>query len=69
MDFVCFERRLVIEVDGSQHAAARTDVERDAWLEREGFRVLRFWNNTVVQEIESVEATVFAALQQDAPSP
>ncbi len=44
-DFVCYERRLVIELDGSQHAESRRDAVRDAELSRRGFHVLRIWNN------------------------
>ena len=42
VDFVCFSHRLIIEIDGSQHADNAADAQRTAWLEREGFRVLRF---------------------------
>ncbi len=48
IDFVCLRRRLVIEIDGGQHAdRAQADAARTAWLESQGFRVLRFWNNDV----------------------
>ena len=67
---MCFERRLVVEVDGSQHVASRSDDKRDLWLTSEGFRVLRFWDNVVLQELESVEEAILAALgEDDAPSP
>ena len=52
VDFVCFARRLVVEVDGSQHMASPRDRRRDLWLAGEGFRVLRFWDNMVLQELE-----------------
>lgn len=45
LDFVCLERKLVVEVDGGQHADSSTDAQRDAFLLLDGFRVLRFWNN------------------------
>ena len=49
VDFVCFERRLVIEGDGGQHLdALLSDATRTEWLEGKGFRVLRFWNNDVL---------------------
>ena len=55
VDFVCFEKQIVIEVDGGQHAIEKDkDKERDRWLEGQGFRVLRFWNNEVVANIEGV---------------
>ena len=43
VDFVCFEARLVIEVDGGQHSESETDKVRDAYLQSQEFRVLRFW--------------------------
>jgi very-short-patch-repair endonuclease len=53
-DFVCFERRLVIEVDGGQHADSVRDRWRDRWFAANGFRVLRFWNNEVLKNLEGV---------------
>jgi very-short-patch-repair endonuclease len=64
-DFACMAARLIIEVDGSQHGdaalKARDDV-RTRWLEREGYRVLRFWNNDLIQNIQGVLETIHAAL-------
>ena len=55
VDFVCFEKRIVIEVDGGQHSIERDkDSERDNYLVINGFKVLRFWNNEVLQNIEGV---------------
>lgn len=55
VDFVCFERRTVIEVDGGGHVFENVkDNERDQWLRGEGFTVLRFWNNEVLQNIDGV---------------
>jgi len=69
VDFVCVERRLVIEPDGGQHAEQQTyDRERDAWLRGEGYTVLRFWNNEVMQELEGVLEIIRLALSPD-PSP
>jgi very-short-patch-repair endonuclease len=65
LDFVCFERRLVIEVDGGQHAEAAQadhDAARDAVLAREGFCVLRFWNSAVRQNLDGVMDSIRAAL-------
>ncbi len=54
-DFVCLEQRLVIELDGGQHADAITyDATRTVFLEQQGFRVLRFWNNDVLGNAEGV---------------
>jgi very-short-patch-repair endonuclease len=60
-DFVCFSHRLVIELDGGQHAQPREqsrDQQRDAWLEEQGFKVIRFWNNDVMRNIEGVVETI-----------
>ncbi|WP_203292616.1 endonuclease domain-containing protein [Maricaulis parjimensis] len=57
VDFACFDPKLVIEVDGSQHTLdshARRDRERDAWLERQGFAVLRMWNHEVNDNFDGV---------------
>lgn len=54
VDFVCFEKRLVIEVDGGQHATQEKDALRDKYLQQQGFNVLRFWNNEVLQNINGV---------------
>ncbi len=55
VDFVCFENRLVIELDGGQHALGRAeDKKRDRFLELNGFKVLRFWNNDVFENLEGV---------------
>ena len=48
VDFVCFEKKVVIEADGGQHSEEGVDKERDKWLNKEGFQVLRFWNNEVL---------------------
>ena len=54
-DFFCPETRLVVEVDGGQHAVrANEDSERTAWLESRGYRVVRYWNNEVLGNIEGV---------------
>jgi len=55
VDFVCFENRLIIEVDGGQHAIEKEkDFERDNYLKKNGFRILRFWNNQVFTNIDGV---------------
>ncbi len=62
VDFVCLPERLIIEADGSQHADNKNDARRDAFLRRQGFRLLRCWNNQVLGEAEAVAAAIFAAL-------
>jgi very-short-patch-repair endonuclease len=57
-DFVCRERFLIIEVDGGQHSDSHADVIRDQRLTAEGFRVLQFWNNEVLGNLEGVLATI-----------
>ena len=59
-DFVCMEAKLIVELDGSQHAESTRDRARDAELEQRGFRVLRFWNDDVMRELESTCATIIA---------
>jgi very-short-patch-repair endonuclease len=61
-DFVCFDARLVIEVDGGQHAASMRDKLRDRWFVANGFRLLRFWNNDVLSNLEGVSTTIAEAL-------
>ena len=54
-DFVCFENKLIIELDGGQHADAENyDEERTVWLQSQGFVVVRFWNNDVMSNMEGV---------------
>ena len=67
VDFVCLEARLVVEVDGSQHLEQQSyDEVRRCWLERQGYRVLRFWNNDVLAETDSVVETIAQVLEQPA---
>jgi very-short-patch-repair endonuclease len=62
-DFVCLEAKLVIEVDGGQHADhADYDAARTAFLVKLGFRVLRFWNNDVLQNLGGVTETILTNL-------
>ncbi|MBI5436216.1 MAG: endonuclease domain-containing protein [Nitrosomonadales bacterium] len=60
LDFVCLEALLALEVDGGQHAEhADSDANRTRWLEAKGFRVLRFWNNEVLDNIEGVKLAIW----------
>jgi len=61
-DFVCFARRLIIELDGGQHAGSTSDKRRDTYLKRQGFRVLRIWNNDLFENEEGVAELIRAAL-------
>ena|SRR5271167_326334 len=62
VDFACTEYRLVIELDGSQHADNAADARRTAWLESQGWRMVRFWNNDVLGNIDGVIEAVLEAL-------
>ncbi len=72
-DFACFASRLVIELDGGQHAhVSEADAARTRFIEREGYRVIRFWNNDVMENLEGVLETVASALTsptEASPSP
>ena len=64
VDFVCLEKRLIIEVDGGQHAEdANYDTDRDAWLRNQSFVILRFWNNDVLKNIDGVMEVIVKNLQ------
>ena len=71
VDFVTFEGKLIVEADGGQHAESkRRDDERSAWLSKEGFRVLRFWNNDVLSNTGAVLDTIRVELEaSESPSP
>ena len=63
-DFACLDGKLVVEVDGGQHAVeADRDAVRDKWLESRGYRILRFWNNDVLRNTEAVLAEILGALE------
>ena len=72
-DFACMAAHLIVEVDGSQHGTEEgqtRDEVRTKWLEQEGFRVLRFWNNDITNQTEGVLESIYAALygSPNAPS-
>jgi len=62
-DFVSIQYRLIIEVDGSQHADSESDERRTAWLERRGWQVLRVWNNEVSGKSDKVAEHILNMLQ------
>jgi very-short-patch-repair endonuclease len=72
-DFVCHEARLIVEIDGGQHnRSSRREIERTAFLGNEGYRLLRFWNNDVLRNLDGVQATIAEALGitfTETPSP
>ena len=64
IDFVCFEKRMIIEIDGSQHASSDRDAARDTVLMAEGFQIARYWNNDVLQRPSAVLEDIFAKLAE-----
>jgi len=66
-DFVCLSAKLIVEVDGGQHAERpEQDERRSAWLAANGFDVLRFWNNDVLGNTEGVLEAILRALEERA---
>lgn len=69
VDFVCQQLRLIIEVDGGQHATkTRHDTQRAAWLTSKGYRILRFWNSDVLRNMEGVLQTIVDTASNKSPS-
>ena len=60
VDFLCVGAKLIVEADGSQHAESPRDKARDAYLANQGWKVLRFWNNEMLQNREGVLETIYA---------
>ena len=70
VDFCCESARLIVELDGGQHAErSEEDAKRTADLEAYGFLVLRFWNNDVLSNLDGVLATIAATASQESPHP
>ena len=69
-DFACMSARLIVELDGGQHAVqTEQDERRTAWLQRNGFRVLRFWNREVFTNTDGVLETIRLSLVDPPPQP
>jgi very-short-patch-repair endonuclease len=68
VDLVCFQKRLIIELDGGQHNDNPADEVRTAWLESQRFKVIRFWNNDVLKNPNGVLTAILLALKIT-PSP
>ncbi|QDT68023.1 hypothetical protein MalM25_09350 [Planctomycetes bacterium MalM25] len=67
VDFVCFEKQLVVELDGGQHnepKSQRYDEQRTRWLESQGYRVLRYWNHEVLGNVEPIIESLWDALAE-----
>ena len=69
VDFICFEKRLIVEVDGGQHAVNMKDEERDEWLKQRGYNVIRFWNNDVLKNRDGVLEKIAEYLNHPLPNP
>jgi len=73
VDFACLRKKLIVELDGGQHGdpeQGARDRVRSAWLESEGYRVLRFWNHEVLMNMEGVLGVIAQALKEwEAPHP
>jgi very-short-patch-repair endonuclease len=65
VDFICLNKSLIIELDGGQHMDnANYDLKRDNWLKSQNFKVLRFWNNQIMNEIDSVLDVISQKLKE-----
>ena len=68
-DFVCHEARLIVEIDGGQHdRSSPREAERSGFLQNEGYRILRFWNNEVLANLDGVHATIADELGRITPT-
>lgn len=68
VDFICRDRKLVIEVDGGQHDENKADIKRTAFLKEKGYTVIRFWNNDVLRNTEGVLFEIQGVLQSLTPT-
>ncbi|MFG6447058.1 endonuclease domain-containing protein [Roseateles sp. BYS180W] len=69
-DFVCFQARLIVELDGAHHHDQQEhDASRDAWLRSQGFEILRVWNSQWLSQREAVLGLIWAALRERSPLP
>jgi very-short-patch-repair endonuclease len=70
VDFVCLRRRLIVEADGGQHSESTEDARRNAYLQAQGFRILRFWNNDIFNNEDGVLTRILEALERPlSPTP
>ena len=70
VDFLCYEQKLIVELDGGQHVDRREyDLKRSAYLDNRGFRVVRFWNHDVLQDIDAVLEALRLELSSPSPQP
>ena len=69
VDFVCRERCLIIELDGGQHSERPLDKQRDSYLRALGYRVIRIWNNDVIENLDGVLQTLLSELEKQPLTP
>ena len=69
VDFVCYEKKRIVEVDGGQHAESKADRIRDEWIRKEGFKILRFWNNDVLKNSDGVMPIIIEQLTPPSLTP
>ena len=67
VDFICLEEKLILEIDGSQHTKER-DAERTKVIEEQGYTILRFWNNEVLENCDGVARVIIEALNTPHPA-
>jgi very-short-patch-repair endonuclease len=67
-DFVCLKQRLIVEIDGGQHDGSQCDADRTLYLQTHNFRVIRFWNHEVLQNIDGCLEVLLKELQDSPPS-
>jgi very-short-patch-repair endonuclease len=67
LDFACVEHKLAVEADGGQHNESNDDDRRTAWLEGQGWTVIRFWNNEILTNLEAVSDSILKELQARSP--
>ena len=68
VDFVCLEKKLIIEIDGSQHADNQQDLQRTAYLTKQGFSLLRFWNCDIDNQLQACLDKIYSLIFPS-PSP
>ena len=68
VDFVHFGSGVIVEADGGQHNDSVRDKDRDAWLQTQGFRILRFWNHDILRNTETVLEQIRMAVEANSPS-
>ena len=69
VDFVHLGAKLIVEADGGQHSQSESDVVRDEWLTSQGFKIMRFWNNDILNNTDAVLTAILDALAPSPPTP